>query len=69
LRYAPFSVPFEKAALRNWGDLRIDGYMKDKKVISKSYSGRGADRRFVALADDGELRGDGRGHNTDRSFA
>src|SRR3984885_1674490 len=59
LRYAPFSVPFEKAAIRNWGDLRIDGYIKDKKVISKSYSGRGVDRKFVALADDHELRGDG----------
>jgi beta-galactosidase len=59
LRYAPFSVPFEKAAIRNWGDLRIDGYIKDSKVISKSYSGRGVDRKFVAVADDHELRGDG----------
>src|SRR5580700_10794856 len=59
LRYAPFSVSFEKTAIRNWGDLRIDGYIKDKKVISKSYSGRGVDRKFVALADDHELRGDG----------
>src|SRR5580700_3828404 len=50
LRYAPFSVSFEKTAIRNWGDLRIDGYIKDKKVISKSYSGRGVDRKFVALA-------------------
>jgi beta-galactosidase len=59
LRYAPFSIPFEKAAIRNWGDLRIDGYIKDKKVISKSYSGRGVDRKFVAVADDHELLGDG----------
>jgi beta-galactosidase len=59
LRYAPFSVPFEESVIRNWGDLRIDGYIKGKKVISKSYSGRGVDRKFVALADDHELQGDG----------
>ena len=59
MRYAPFFVPFEKAAIRHWGDLRIDGYIKDRKMISKRYSGRGVDRRFVAVADDHELLGDG----------
>jgi beta-galactosidase len=59
LHYAPFSVLFEKTAIRNWGDLRIDGYIQGKKVISKSYSGRGVDRKFVAVADDHKLLGDG----------
>ena len=59
LRYAPFSVPFEKAAIRNWGDLRIDGYINGKQVISKTFSGKGVDRRFTAIADDLELLADG----------
>ena len=59
LRYPPFSMLFEKAAIRNWGDLRIDGYIKGKQVISKSFSGRGVDRQFHATADDTELRADG----------
>jgi beta-galactosidase len=59
LRYPPFCVPFEKAAIRNWGDLRIDGYIDGKQVISKAYSGKGIDRKFAAMADDHELVADG----------
>jgi beta-galactosidase len=59
LRYAPFSVPLDKKAIRDWGDLRIDGYLKGNKVISKTFSGRGVDRKFEIQADDLELRADG----------
>ena len=59
LRYAPFFVPFDKAAIRNWGDLRIDGFIQGKQVISKTMSGQGVDRKFEAKADDHELIADG----------
>ena len=59
LRYAPFSVLFEKQAIRSWGDLRIDGFIQGRQVISKTFSGRGVDRQFHATADDRELLADG----------
>ena len=59
LRYPPFSVLFEKKAIRKWGDLRIDGFIQGKQVISKAFSGRGVDRQFHVVADDTELRADG----------
>jgi beta-galactosidase len=45
--------------LRDWGDLRIDGYIAGKQVISKKYSGKGVDQQFVLLPDDSELIADG----------
>jgi len=59
LKYAPFTVPFRKEQIRNWGDLRIDGFLNDKLVISKTYSGKGVDQKFFAVADDHELVADG----------
>jgi beta-galactosidase len=59
LRYAPFSVLLDKKSIRDWGDLRIDGFIKGKQVISKTFSGRGVDRKFEANADDLELIADG----------
>jgi len=58
LRYAPFSVPLGEQ-LRDWGDLRIDGYIGGKVVISKKYSGKGIDQQFLLLPDDTELFADG----------
>jgi len=58
LRYAPFVVPLGEF-LDKWGDLRIEGYIQGKHVIAKNYSGKGVDRRFDLLPDDGELLGDG----------
>jgi beta-galactosidase len=58
LRYAPFSVDLTKTDWK-WGDLRIDGYLKGKQVISKTYSGRGIDQKFSLRADDVELNADG----------
>ncbi|HZY62992.1 MAG TPA: glycoside hydrolase family 2 TIM barrel-domain containing protein [Edaphobacter sp.] len=59
LRYAPFSVSFDKKSIRNWGNLRIDGYLNGKKVVSKTFSGRGVDHKFEVRADDLELLANG----------
>ena len=59
LRYAPFAVLLDKKAIRDWGDLRIDGFIGGKQVVSKTFSGRGVDRKFEAKADDLELIADG----------
>jgi beta-galactosidase len=58
LQYPPFVVDASKITAK-WGDLRIDGYLDGKLVISKSMSGRGVDRKFVLLADDRTLVADG----------
>jgi len=58
LKYAPFSADLSDA-MKPWGDLRIDGYIGGRQVISRSFSGRGADRKFALLADDTSLAGDG----------
>jgi len=43
----------------SWGDIRIDGYIGGKVVISKTLSGKGFDSRFQVLPDDRELIADG----------
>jgi beta-galactosidase len=58
LKYAPFSIDLTKSR-HEWGDLRVDGYLKGQQVISKTYSGRGVDQKFSVHADDTELRADG----------
>lgn len=58
LRYAPFSTQLGELFHR-WGDLRIEGYIQGKKVISKTYSGRGVDRKFLLAPDDAGLVADG----------
>ncbi len=63
LPYAPFVLDLRKIDYRElgfrWGDLRIDGYIKGKQVISKSFSGRGVDRKFTILPDETSLLADG----------
>ncbi|HEV2710352.1 MAG TPA: glycoside hydrolase family 2 TIM barrel-domain containing protein [Edaphobacter sp.] len=63
LTYAPFVLELSKMDMKqfefSWGDLRIDGYLKGKKVISKSLSGSGVDRQFHLLPDDKSLAADG----------
>jgi beta-galactosidase len=59
LKYAPFDVDFGDKIRENWGDLRIDGYLAGKQVISKRYSGDGVDHEFVMQPDDTELVADG----------
>jgi beta-galactosidase len=63
LMYAPFVLDFSAMDLKQfefpWGDLRIDGYLKGEKVISKSFSGRGVDMKFALHQDDTTLVADG----------
>ncbi len=61
LKHPPFAIPFQGDALTmtNWGDLRFDGYIGGKKVISKTLGGDGADHRFVLLPDGTTLVADG----------
>jgi beta-galactosidase len=62
LTYPPFILDRRKiptADRHGWGDLRIDGYLKGKQVISKTLSGRGVDSKFVLVADDKSLAADG----------
>ena len=63
LTYAPFVLETKnidrKAFDIAWGDLRIDGFIKGKQVISKTLSGRGVDRKFTLLPDDLTLVADG----------
>jgi beta-galactosidase len=63
LLYAPFVWSYNKTDFRQlgfrWGDLRIDGFIKGRQVISKSLSGRGVDRKFTLRPDDTELFADG----------
>src|SRR5579863_4742753 len=63
LKYAPFVLDADKLDLKKlhaeWGDLRLDGYIGGKVVISKSMSGRGVDAKFSVTPDDTELMADG----------
>jgi beta-galactosidase len=58
LKYPPFILDVRKFRA-GWGDLRIDGYVSGKLVISKSLSGRGIDRKFALIPDDLNLHADG----------
>jgi beta-galactosidase len=63
LKYPPFSIQFSQLDMKKlpfpWGDLRIDGYLSGKQVISKSFSGDGVDHKFTATPDDATLLADG----------
>ena len=59
LRYPPFVTNIRAGVGKGWGDLRLEGYIDGKLVITKRLSGRGADREFQVLPDDRELIGDG----------
>jgi beta-galactosidase len=58
LKYPPFILDVSKYRA-GWGDLRIDGYLTGKLVISKSLSGRGVDSKFALLPDDIKLLANG----------
>jgi beta-galactosidase len=63
LTYAPFVLELSKIDRKQfdiaWGDLRIDGFINGRQVISKTLSGAGDDRKFSMLADDHTLQADG----------
>ena len=58
LKYPPFNIPLNRK-VKAWGDLRIDGFIAGKQVISKSYSGKGVDQAFAVLPDETKLVADG----------
>ncbi|MGB2589566.1 MAG: glycoside hydrolase family 2 TIM barrel-domain containing protein [Candidatus Acidiferrum sp.] len=58
LKYPPFVADLSHAVFQ-WGDLRIEGYIQGKQVISKTLSGRGIDQKFVLVPDDTSLIADG----------
>ena len=58
LKYAPFSVEMGEL-FHKWGDLRIEGYIQGKQVITRNMSGKGVDEKFVLVPDDTKLIADG----------
>jgi beta-galactosidase len=58
LRYAPFTLDIAETWFA-WGDLRVEGYLQGKLVITRMFSGKGVDERFSLLADDAKLNADG----------
>jgi len=58
LRYAPFTLELGDP-WHSWGDLRLQGYIGGKLVITKKYSGNGVDAKFMLLPDDTNLIADG----------
>ena len=58
LRHAPFTADLGRLA-KNWGDLRIEGYLNGKQAIVKTLSGKGIDQKFVLRPDDTKLNADG----------
>jgi beta-galactosidase len=63
LKYPPFVLDLNALNTSHlsfrWGDLRVDGYLKGRQVISRSLSGSGVDSKFVLLPDDQSLLADG----------
>jgi beta-galactosidase len=58
LHYAPFVIELREL-FHKWGDLRLEGYLQGKLVVTKRYSGKGVDMKFALLPDDTILAGDG----------
>ena len=59
LAHPPFVTDIREAFRAGWGDLRIEGYIGGKLVITKLMSGKGVDRQLLVEPDDLELIGDG----------
>ena len=59
LAYPPFVTNLRPRLNVPWGDLKIEGYIGGKLVVTKQMSGRGADRQLLVEPDDLELVGDG----------
>ncbi|HEX7961440.1 MAG TPA: glycoside hydrolase family 2 TIM barrel-domain containing protein, partial [Terriglobales bacterium] len=58
LRYPPFVLKMSEL-FHKWGDLRIEGFIQGKQVITRNLSGTGVDRKFVLRPDDKKLVADG----------
>jgi beta-galactosidase len=58
LAYPPFFLSLPNGN-DDWGDLRIEGYVRGAKAIGKTLSGGGSARRLEVAADDRSLFADG----------
>ena len=58
LPYPPFTTELGRRQ-RGWGDIRIDGFIQGKQVISRTMSGSGVDHAFRLVPDDTTLLADG----------
>ena len=59
LQYPPFVTNIRDGLGGGWGDLKLEGYIGGKVVITRTLSGKGADRQLLIEPDDVELIGDG----------
>lgn len=59
LAHPPFVTNIRSGLSRGWGDLKIEGYIGGKVVITKTMSGKGVDQQLLVEPDDRELIGDG----------
>lgn len=58
LKYAPFFADLEMQGT-DFPELRIDGYVKDEKKVSRNFSSNPHSDQLLVIADDKELNGDG----------
>lgn len=58
LKYPPFFADLEMMG-NELPELRIDGYWKDKRIVSRTFSSNPRSDEFLLIADDGELTGNG----------
>ena len=59
LAHPPFLVDLTGCQFDRWGDLKIEGYLAGKLVITRTLSGKGVDAQLQVEPDDAELVGDG----------
>jgi beta-galactosidase len=59
LAHPPFVTNLRDGFRHGWGDLKIEGYIGGKVVITKTLSGKGVDQQLLIEPDDHELIGDG----------
>jgi beta-galactosidase len=59
LTHPPFVANIRSGIGRGWGDLKIEGYIGGKLVVTKMMSGKGVDQKLLVALDDRELVGDG----------
>jgi beta-galactosidase len=59
LTYPPFVTNIRDGFRYGWGDLKLEGYIGGKLVITKTLSGKGVDQQLLIEPDDHELIGDG----------
>lgn len=59
LAHPPFVTNIRDGLRGPWGDLKIEGYIGGKLVVTKIMSGKGVDQRLLVEPDDRELIGDG----------